>query len=124
MVRPLTFTDRIRPDDYRVLPNFIEHALRKQPLPIHGDGRNTVFCYINDGLRRFRVLFSRPTVKLSTWKPWAEISTSERDCQNMPYQVEILNIDHPGLPRVTRNAVAYITKLSGDRYKPRTALGG
>ena len=41
----------IRPDDYRVLPNFIEHALRREPLPIHGDGRNTrSFCYINDAI--------------------------------------------------------------------------
>lgn len=59
-VRPFNvYGPGIRPDDYRVLPNFVEHALRKEPLPVHGDGRNTrAYCYINDAIDCiFRILF-------------------------------------------------------------------
>lgn len=62
IVRPFNvYGPGIRPDDYRVLPNFIEHALRREPLPIHRDGRNTrSFCYISDAIEAiFKVLFFR-----------------------------------------------------------------
>jgi nucleoside-diphosphate-sugar epimerase len=51
-VRPFNvYGPGIRPDDYRVLPNFIEHALRREALPVHGDGKNTrAYCYINDAI--------------------------------------------------------------------------
>ncbi|MCH8905364.1 MAG: NAD-dependent epimerase/dehydratase family protein [Bacteroidetes bacterium] len=54
------FGPGIRPNDYRVLPNFIERAIRNEPLEVHGDGLNTrSYCYINDGIEAtFKVLFS------------------------------------------------------------------
>jgi dTDP-glucose 4,6-dehydratase/UDP-glucuronate decarboxylase len=60
-VRPFNvYGPGIRPDDYRVLPNFIEHALRNEPLPVHGDGKNTrAYCYINDAIECiYRILFT------------------------------------------------------------------
>jgi nucleoside-diphosphate-sugar epimerase len=60
-VRPFNvYGPGIRPDDYRVLPNFVEHALRREPLPVHGDGRNTrAYCYINDAIECiYRILFT------------------------------------------------------------------
>ena len=60
-VRPFNvYGPGIRPDDYRVLPNFVEHALRREPLPVHGDGRNTrAYCYINDAIECiFRILLT------------------------------------------------------------------
>jgi len=39
----------IRPNDYRVLPNFLENGLNGIPLLVHGDGKNTrSYCYISD----------------------------------------------------------------------------
>jgi dTDP-glucose 4,6-dehydratase len=36
-------------DDGRVVPNFIQQALRKEPLTIYGDGQQTrSFCYVDD----------------------------------------------------------------------------
>lgn len=44
-----TYGPRMRPDDGRVLPAFISAALRDEPLPVAGDGRQTrSFCYISD----------------------------------------------------------------------------
>jgi nucleoside-diphosphate-sugar epimerase len=64
-VRPFNvYGPGIRPDDYRVLPNFVEHALRREPLPVHGDGRNTrAYCYINDAIECiFRILLTEECV--------------------------------------------------------------
>ena len=44
-----TFGPRMRLDDGRVVPNFIQHALRGEPLTIYGDGLQTrSFCYVSD----------------------------------------------------------------------------
>jgi len=44
-----TFGPRMRPDDGRVISNFIVQALRGEPLTIHGDGMQTrSFCYLDD----------------------------------------------------------------------------
>ena len=40
---------RMHPGDGRVVPNFIVKALRGEPIPVHGDGRQTrSFCYVDD----------------------------------------------------------------------------
>ena len=44
-----TYGPRMRPDDGRVIPNFITQALRDEPLTVFGDGSQTrSFCYISD----------------------------------------------------------------------------
>jgi dTDP-glucose 4,6-dehydratase len=47
-----TFGQRMRLDDGRVIPNFIQQALRNEPLTIYGEGKQTrSFCYVEDLLR-------------------------------------------------------------------------
>lgn len=44
-----TYGPRMRPDDGRVVSNFIVQALRGDPITIYGDGRQTrSFCYVDD----------------------------------------------------------------------------
>ena len=44
-----TYGPRMRLDDGRVIPNFIEQALHQQPLTIYGAGDQTrSFCYVDD----------------------------------------------------------------------------
>jgi len=44
-----TYGPRMRPDDGRVVPNFVRQAVTGEPLTIHGDGSQTrSFCYIDD----------------------------------------------------------------------------
>ncbi len=47
-----TFGPRMRPDDGRVVSNFIVQALAGAPITIHGDGTQTrSFCYVDDEVR-------------------------------------------------------------------------
>ena len=44
-----TYGPRMHPHDGRVISNFIMQALKRQPISIFGDGRQTrSFCYVND----------------------------------------------------------------------------
>lgn len=44
-----TFGPRMRLDDGRAVPNFIDQALRGKPITVYGDGTQTrSFCYITD----------------------------------------------------------------------------
>ena len=44
-----TYGPRMRPDDGRVVTNFIVQALRGEPLTVYGDGEQTrSFCYVSD----------------------------------------------------------------------------
>jgi UDP-glucuronate decarboxylase len=44
-----TYGPRMRPDDGRVVSNFIVQALRHEPLTVYGDGAQTrAFCYVDD----------------------------------------------------------------------------
>ncbi len=44
-----TYGPRMRPDDGRVVSNFIVQALRGNPITIYGDGQQTrSFCYVDD----------------------------------------------------------------------------
>jgi dTDP-glucose 4,6-dehydratase len=52
-----TYGPRMRADDGRVIPTFINQALNKQPLTIFGDGTQTrSFCYVDDLIRGFWTL--------------------------------------------------------------------
>ncbi|MEO0137103.1 MAG: UDP-glucuronic acid decarboxylase family protein [candidate division WOR-3 bacterium] len=47
-----TYGERMRPGDGRVIPTFIEQALKNEPITIFGDGTQTrSFCYISDLIR-------------------------------------------------------------------------
>jgi dTDP-glucose 4,6-dehydratase len=44
-----TYGPRMRLDDGRVIPNFIQQALKNEPLTIYGKGNQTrSFCYVDD----------------------------------------------------------------------------
>jgi nucleoside-diphosphate-sugar epimerase len=47
-----TYGPRMRPDDGRVVSNFLVQALAGDPLTVHGDGKQTrSFCYVDDEVR-------------------------------------------------------------------------
>ena len=44
-----TYGSRMRKDDGRAVPNFINQALNNKPITIYGDGKQTrSFCYVSD----------------------------------------------------------------------------
>jgi dTDP-glucose 4,6-dehydratase len=53
-----TYGPRMRPNDGRVVSNFIVQALRGEPLTIYGDGSQTrSFCYVDDEIEGIYRLF-------------------------------------------------------------------
>ncbi|GIV68274.1 MAG: SDR family oxidoreductase [Caldilinea sp.] len=55
-----TYGPRMRLRDGRVVPNFVSQALRREPLTVYGDGRQTrSFCYVSDLIEGiYRLLMS------------------------------------------------------------------
>jgi dTDP-glucose 4,6-dehydratase len=63
-----TYGPRMKLDDGRVVPAFMDQALRGQPMTVFGDGRQTrSFCYVSDmvdGLYRLMLSEERYPVNL------------------------------------------------------------
>jgi UDP-glucuronate decarboxylase len=56
-----TYGEFMHPDDGRVISNFCVAALRRQPVPIYGDGSQTrSFCYVADLVRGILALADLP----------------------------------------------------------------
>ncbi|MBX9452262.1 MAG: SDR family oxidoreductase [Mesorhizobium sp.] len=56
-----TYGPRMRPDDGRVVSNFIVQALKGEDITIYGDGSQTrSFCYVDDLIDGFRRLMDAP----------------------------------------------------------------
>jgi len=56
-----TYGPRMRPQDGRVVSNFLVQALRGEPITIYGDGEQTrSFCYVDDEVRGILALLDGP----------------------------------------------------------------
>jgi dTDP-glucose 4,6-dehydratase len=73
-----TYGPRMRKDDGRALPTFIEQALRGEPLTVHGDGSQTrSFCYVDDQVEgQIRLMNSDLTGPVNIGNP-AEVTIRE-----------------------------------------------
>src|SRR5215218_5237407 len=66
-----TYGPRMRPDDGRMIPNFIQQALLKEPLTIYGDGSQTrSLQYVDDLIEgTFRLMKSPETRPVNIGNP-------------------------------------------------------
>ena len=66
-----TFGPRMRLDDGRVVPNFIQQALRGEPLTVYGDGMQTrSFCFVDDLIEGiYRLLLSDEHMPVNIGNP-------------------------------------------------------
>ncbi|UCD57849.1 MAG: SDR family oxidoreductase [Candidatus Hydrogenedentota bacterium] len=66
-----TYGPRMRPNDGRVVSNFITQALKGEPLTVYGDGTQTrSFCYVDDMVEAIsRLLFSDETGPVNLGNP-------------------------------------------------------
>lgn len=73
-----TYGSRMRLDDGRVVPNFIQQALRGEPLTVYGDGSQTrSFCFVDDLIEGiYRLLMSDETLPVNIGNP-TELSILE-----------------------------------------------
>jgi dTDP-glucose 4,6-dehydratase len=66
-----TFGPKMRLRDGRVVPNFIQQALRGEPLTVYGDGSQTrSFCYVDDLIEGiYRLLLSNEVEPVNIGNP-------------------------------------------------------
>ncbi|GAB4334976.1 MAG: SDR family oxidoreductase [Candidatus Abyssubacteria bacterium] len=66
-----TYGPRMRPNDGRVVSNFITQALRGEPITVYGDGSQTrSFCYVDDLVEAItRLLYSDLTEPVNLGNP-------------------------------------------------------
>jgi len=67
-----TFGPRMRADDGRAVPNFINQALTGRPLTVYGDGAQTrSFCYVDDLINAFKLVLHKVAeggANASSWR--------------------------------------------------------
>jgi dTDP-glucose 4,6-dehydratase len=120
-----TFGPRMRPNDGRVVSNFLIQALEGNPLTVYGDGRQTrSFCYVSDlvdGL--FRLLMSAEDEPVNLGNP------AERTIRDLVAAIEkILGRSLPVTynplpqddPRVRQPDITRATTLLG--WEPKVDL--
>ncbi|HAZ11681.1 MAG: NAD-dependent dehydratase [Bdellovibrionales bacterium GWA2_49_15] len=66
-----TYGPRMRPNDGRVIPNFINQALQNQDITVYGDGQQTrSFCYVSDLVQAIHnVMFSNDSTPFNVGNP-------------------------------------------------------
>ncbi len=66
-----TYGPRMHLDDGRVVPNFLQQALRGEPLTVYGDGSQTrSFCYVDDLIEGIvRLLYSDEHLPVNLGNP-------------------------------------------------------
>jgi dTDP-glucose 4,6-dehydratase len=66
-----TYGPRMRPDDGRVIPNFINQAMRGEDITVYGDGSQTrSFCYVTDLVQGIHaVMFSKDPTPFNVGNP-------------------------------------------------------
>ncbi|HEY3248773.1 MAG TPA: UDP-glucuronic acid decarboxylase family protein [bacterium] len=127
-----TYGPRMRADDGRAIPTFIEQALRGQPLTVYGDGSQTrSFCFVSDMIEGLFRLLTRPAAPGGTdlaapvnlgnpeemsMRALAELITSLTR-SGSPIVFEPLPPDDP---RVRRPDITRATRLLG--WTPGVAL--
>ncbi len=97
-----TYGPRMHIDDGRVVPNFMQQALRGEPLTVYGDGLQTrSFCYVDDLVDGIAAL----------------LYSDEHDPVNVgnPVETTILEFAHT-INRLTNNPAGVI-------FKPESRIG-
>jgi dTDP-glucose 4,6-dehydratase len=89
-----TYGPRMKLDDGRVVPAFLDQALRGQPLTVFGDGSQTrSFCYVSDmveGLCRLMLSEERYPVNLGNPSEMTILEFAERIRRMTGSQSEIV----------------------------------
>jgi dTDP-glucose 4,6-dehydratase len=82
-----TYGPRMRPDDGRVVSNFIVQALQGKPLTLYGDGSQTrSFCYVSDLITGILALLSAP-LSDETDRPFNIGNPEERTVRDLASKV-------------------------------------
>ncbi len=94
-----TYGPRMRKDDGRVVPNFIEQALHSEPITVYGKGLQTrSFCYVSDMVEGlYRLMNSKEQGPINLGNP-NEITILELAKIIIRLTSSPSKIEHRGLP--------------------------
>jgi dTDP-glucose 4,6-dehydratase len=120
-----TYGPRMKLDDGRVVPAFLDQALRGQPLTVFGDGSQTrAFCYVSDmveGLCRLMLSEERYPVNLGNPNEMTILEFAERIRRLTGSQAEIVFQPLPeDDPKQRRPDIGKARALLG--WEPRVPL--
>jgi dTDP-glucose 4,6-dehydratase len=120
-----TYGPRMKLDDGRVVPAFLDQALRGQPLTVFGDGSQTrSFCYVSDmveGLCRLMLSEERYPVNLGNPSEMTILEFAERIRHMTGSQPEIVFQPLPeDDPKLRRPDIGKARALLG--WEPRVPL--
>ncbi|HEX6308917.1 MAG TPA: UDP-glucuronic acid decarboxylase family protein [Longimicrobiales bacterium] len=95
-----TYGPRMRPNDGRVVSNFIVQALRGEPLTVYGDGSQTrSFCYVSDEVDGiFRLFMADYTMPVNIGNP-DEFTVLELAAKVIGLTGSTSTIEHQPLPK-------------------------
>lgn len=120
-----TYGPRMKLKDGRVVPSFLDQALRGQPVTVFGDGTQTrSFCYISDMVEGlYRLLLSEEHYPVNLGNP-AEMTIrefAEYVCRltGVPFKVEYRPLPADD-PKKRRPDISKARKLLG--WEPRISL--
>jgi dTDP-glucose 4,6-dehydratase len=120
-----TYGPRMRRNDGRAVPQFIDQALKGEPLTVHGDGSQTrSLCYVDDLIEGiYRLLKSGVTGPMNIGNP-EEITIldlARRIVEITGSDSEIEFVDRPvDDPQVRCPDITFATEVTG--WKPRISL--
>lgn len=122
-----TYGPRMRPDDGRAIPNFINQALKGDDITIHGDGSQTrSLCYVDDEVEGvYRLLMSNETEPVNIGNPDMEVTIlklAETIVRIAGSKSRLTFIENPHSddPKRRRPDIARARKLLG--WEPRVSL--
>lgn len=120
-----TFGERMRRQDGRAVPNFVDQALHGRPLTVHGDGSQTrSLCYVDDLIEGFwRLANSEVTEPVNIGNPEEvtvlELAETIRDL--VGGDAELVFTDRPvDDPEVRKPDITKATDLLG--WEPKVSL--
>src|SRR6266852_6366996 len=91
-----TFGPRMRPNDGRVVSNFIVQALQGKPLSVFGDGSQTrSFCYVDDLVRGIMLLLMLDSDKTVEQRTDRKFLLRQEEDENVSSMDEPVNIGNP-----------------------------
>lgn len=122
-----TFGERMRPDDGRMIPNFIGQALRGEPITVYGDGQQTrSFCYVSDlieGIWRLSQLpdYHEPVnIGNPDERTVLEVATLIREIANSRSEIVFRPLFSPDEPRRRKPDITRARQLLG--WEPQVSL--
>ena len=121
-----TYGPRMRVEDGRVVPNFINQALKGEDITVYGDGRQTrSFCYVSDlieGIYRLMMSDFVEPVNIENPEEMTVLEFAERVIEIIGSDSRIVFEDLPvDDPKVRRPDISRAKNVLG--WEPKVGLG-